>query len=383
MNFSTRIKLLAGSSAIFFGLLLFMAGCSQNKTPTTPTPPVAPPVTPANVTAVFLGDAACKDCHASEFSRHAVSAHAATMKFADKAGLDKLAPPIGRIPTTDIVVGIAGDKFQVGLEGVKDYFLPLTVALGSGKTGMTYVALLDDDRIIEIRKSYFPRSHSWYTTPGHIKNKPKTVGIVYTRNQAAACLMCHVVTLPDDSNKMEKKFLGVGCESCHGAGSLHLEAAKAGRTADLKMENLGALSATKLNDLCGRCHRTVENIAATTGGTRAARITKTNRFQPYGLMTSQCFIKSGSKISCLNCHDPHSDAGTDHKVYEAACLKCHAPVKAQPLAAGVVSGKLCLVNPKTGCIPCHMPKRPAFDDKEFPAQMADHRIAIHRELKTN
>jgi hypothetical protein len=379
MNFSTRIKLLAGSSTLFFGLLLFMAGCSPNKAPTpSAAPPAAVPVTPVNVTAAFLGDAACKECHASEFSRHAASAHAATMKFADKEGLGKLAPPLGRIPTTDIVVGKEGDKYQVGLEGEKEYSLPLTVALGSGKTGMTFVALLEDDRIIEIRKSYFPRSHSWYTTPGHVKNKLKTVGIVYTRNQAAACLMCHAVTLPDDSNKMEKKFLGVGCESCHGAGSLHVEAVKAGKNADLKMEKLGLLSATRLNDLCGRCHRTLESMAATTGATKAARITKTNRFQPYGLMTSQCFIKSGGKISCLNCHDPHADASTDHKTYEAACLKCHSPVKTQPPAVNAALGKPCPVNPKSGCIPCHMPRRPAFDDKEFPALMADHRIAIHK-----
>ena len=43
------------------------------------------------------------------------------------------------------------------------------------------------------------------------------------------------------------------------------------------------------------------------------------------------------------------------------------------------------INPKAGCIPCHMPARPLFKDDVPAVHMADHRIAVHspkrRDLK--
>jgi predicted CXXCH cytochrome family protein len=93
-------------------------------------------------------------------------------------------------------------------------------------------------------------------------------------------------------------------------------------------------------------------------------------------MRSRCFLESGDRLSCQTCHDPHSNASTDKKQYEKICLSCHSPARAATASKGVGLGKACPVNPHSGCIPCHMPKREVTPDA--PIAMADHFIRIHR-----
>jgi hypothetical protein len=96
----------------------------------------------------------------------------------------------------------------------------------------------------------------------------------------------------------------------------------------------------------------------------------TNRFQPYGLSLSKCFIKSNNKLTCSTCHSPHQDVEVNPKHYEAVCVDCHRGASQQKPA--------CPVNPKEKCISCHMPNRPVFPNTTLPTQMADHFIRIYK-----
>ena len=73
------------------------------------------------------------------------------------------------------------------------------------------------------------------------------------------------------------------------------------------------------------------------------------RFQPIGLMQSACFRKSPGSLTCSTCHDPHARTSTDLPAYEAVCLSCHQGP----------SQTRCKVEPATGCVGCHMPRRDA------------------------
>ncbi|HEU4723693.1 MAG TPA: multiheme c-type cytochrome [Candidatus Eisenbacteria bacterium] len=75
--------------------------------------------------------------------------------------------------------------------------------------------------------------------------------------KADECLSCHVTGHGEPAEKFKPSFLatdGVGCESCHGAGSNYIKNAtmKGIRDKSLKAEDHGLLMPTKKT--CDKCH---------------------------------------------------------------------------------------------------------------------------------
>ena len=336
-----------GVSLGLLALLALMVGC-------LPGDPSLTPSTKATPAPEFVSNAVCAQCHPDESESHRHSRHAITLNALSQESLGKLTPPVGPIPGTGFVLQKSGTQFTVSVPAQSHQIVPLTFAVGSGKTGVTYVALVEDEKLAEFRMSYFPSKRKWYITPGQERLASDSLGKVHSQANAQRCLLCHSVTLPPEKSLPEKRFFGVGCESCHGPGGAHIKGGP--------MEKLGRLSATRLNTLCGKCHGTREDV-------EAAHLPKdvTNRMQTYGLMESKCFQKSPDTLSCLTCHAPHDSARTEVKHYEAVCVKCHS-------ASVTSSQRSCPVNPKEKCIGCHMPARKALSGSDIPMTMADHKI---------
>ena len=169
--------------------------------------------------------------------------------------------------------------------------------------------------------------------------------------------------------------MGVGCKSCHGAGGAHIAAVNAGQVNNSPMEKMELWPATRLNEMCGKCHGTKHDVEMVN-----APRTATNRFQAYGLMESPCFKQTKDTLSCVTCHDPHTNISVDSKHYEAICLTCHAAATPanHPAQVQRVAAKVCPVNAKEKCIGCHMPASPAIANTQLPTVMADHFIRVHR-----
>ncbi len=287
-------------------------------------------------------------------------------------------PPLGQVPSTQIAIQARGTGYVCTRSRHEDKTLPLHLVFGSGKTGLTYVGLLDSNSLYELRMSYFPHLHRWLLNPGAEALKPTEPGALHQGEAAHHCLTCHSVTLPANSLLPEPRFYGVGCESCHGPGAAHIAAVRSGDLQNLHMERIGAWRATEINNLCAQCHRGPDQVGADQVG-----LTVTNRFQPYGLMLSRCFLESHDTLSCLTCHNPHRDASTDLKHYEQVCLTCHsgAASGSQHAKALDVRGKICPVNAQTGCIGCHMPIHKVFQERSIPTRMADHYIRAHPQIQ--
>lgn len=114
-------------------------------------------------------------------------------------------------------------------------------------------------------------------------------------------------------------------------------------------------------------------------GSHSVTTDQTNRFQPFGLSQSQCYRRSQGALSCLTCHDSHTNVSTDEKSYVAVCLSCHtvnASRRPPPLRTSVIH--LCPVNPKGNCITCHMPSRKMIVNSKIPTLMADHFIRVNK-----
>lgn len=370
-NPSRFALLLLVASAI---LLLVAAGCMSHGPAPRPVTTAAVPGVPA--APQFVGDAACAKCHPAEFRDQEATRHHFTLRAAARSSLGALAPAPGALPNGAAIEQV-GDGYQVvsSPPGRMPQTGPLHFAIGSGKSGVTFVAVMGA-HLFEMRETYFPREARWRTTPGQERIPATALGVDHPGSEARRCLLCHVTTLPDNSNVPEQRFFGIGCEACHGAGGAHVAAMQAGRTADLQLERLGALDGGRINALCGECHRTAD-VAGIPAG-RPPDLSVTSRFQSYALSLSRCFRESRGKLSCITCHNPHQDASTDLKAYEAVCLRCHAGPAAPSGAKAIARGKACPVNPRSGCVGCHMTFKRMIPDRPYSILSADHFIRVRR-----
>lgn len=351
-------------------VLLWVAACTTTKTPPPPTPSPAVLAEQATSKPVFVGDDACQPCHATEFTSHQKTRHKRSLYDATKTALGALAPPEGETASGFAILS-RDDQFTALIRlprQTERSEVPLDLAIGSGKTGLSYM-ILGRDRSAVLAQSYFPADKKWHITPGQEKTATKQPGGIYTAEQTKACLRCHVVTSGLEPLKPERRFYGVGCESCHGAGSQHVaRMQQSPPPKDTGMRSLIGLGGKELNELCGRCHQTTDM----TEKMDAAHQKSTNRFQPYGLSLSKCFLKSNNKLTCTTCHNPHEDAVVDAKHYDAVCVECHSGVTKEKRA--------CPVNPKEKCVACHMPSRATFPGTTIPTSMADHFIRIYKKM---
>jgi hypothetical protein len=283
--------------------------------------------------------------------------------------LGEQAPPTEIIPGTNYQMANLGERFGFGFADGQPS--PLDLAFGSGKSGMAFTAILSNTQMAEARISYFPPGKKWYLTPGQRNGSDKQLGNLVQDKSARDCLGCHTVTLPPNKLTPEEKYMGVGCESCHGPGGNHAAAMQRGEKQNIEMERLATFGGKAMSDLCGKCHRTEKAVLE-----KKLNKSQTRLFQAYGLAQSKCFQQGGDKLTCITCHAPHANVSTEEKGYDAACLQCHNDAK--PAVQTAASAKACPINAKDKCIACHMPKRaePVFPGS--PRRVADHYIRIHR-----
>lgn len=118
--------------------------------------------------------------------------------------------------------------------------------------------------------------------------------------------------------------------------------------ADLAIARPRAVAGGRSIQLCQQCHRSP-----------GAKIERTDpravRFAATSLKWSSCFSATGGALACVTCHDPHHNAETEPRHYEAKCLSCHAGADRGGSAAPTRRASVCPVNPRNGCIACHMP----------------------------
>ncbi len=358
-------------SASIIGIL--SAGCKQNR-PAPSKDKIA-----AQAELEYIGNDACRPCHEAEFASHHLSRHDTTMHPALCSALGKLTPPTGIVPLGGFSVNRDADSLVVkrdtgGQGGVLSRKLDLV--LGSGKLGMTYISLFNNDSLMETRMSYFPAYKMWDITPGQEARASTDTpfGRVQSNTPARLCLSCHASSIPEKGIAVQSNQIGVGCEACHGPGRAHVAAMRSGKSSDVHINRLSTLTPTQLNEVCGRCHRNSRDVDLTT-----IEAEQTHRFQPYALIRSQCRTKGNEPLSCIYCHNPHTDASKDSEKYDQVCLACHSAHtgNAQPgtlKAAETVKGKLCPINKTQGCVGCHMRPRIAFPETSVTATMADHLI---------
>ncbi len=326
-------------------------------------------------------DAACITCHRAQAAQQASTNMARALERVEDCELlranARLTYQLGPYTYTIVRTG-AASVYSVS-DGRQTLSVPILYAFGLGAAGQTYV-FQHEGSYYESRVSFYKEIGGLDLTMGAPRTEPRSIveaaGRLMSRKDVFECFRCHtsnaVVRSPGQETSISFETLqpGVRCEACHGAVARHLAGVKTGDVAAARMRKLGAMSAEEMNNFCGQCHRTWEDIAAN-GPRGIANV----RFQPYRLTNSKCYDAEDARIRCTACHDVHRHAEMDDAAYDARCQACHAP------SANLTRGKKASVCKAAAskCVSCHMPRI------EMPGshhKFSDHQIRIVRKNET-
>ena len=226
----------------------------------------------AGVQKSYIGAAACRPCHPSEFASQSASGHArALYRAAEHPLAAKFASldPTLREPHFRFQFEMADNGLRVRADDGKYVTeLPVEWAFGAGDHAVTFVSKVSGEYYLEHSMSYYPALGAFALTPRHDALTATTLHQamgqpIKTRGPGSAitdCFGCHstgpVSVTPGGEVRVTET--GIHCEVCHGAGSAHRDAAARGESGVAQLiENPGRLSGEEMNRFCGRCHRVI------------------------------------------------------------------------------------------------------------------------------
>jgi len=321
--------------------------------------------------------------------------------------------------------GLGFRRWQIGPNGerINEIEIPIDWVLGSGNHSRVYLYRTPSGELFQLPLAWYGQENGgrggWFMAPGY--DNPEHQGVL--RRVRRECMFCHNA-YPDvpagsdgfaaDHTYPEELPEGTGCQRCHGPGAEHVRRAlsPSGTPEAIRaaIVNPARLAPELRNSVCYECH--MEPSVAFPGMRRFGRgdysfrpgellndfrvqleVTEEGgppggRFEinhhPYRLEQSHCFEKSGMKLSCLTCHDPHRKVPPGERAahYRAACLTCHqGTIEDHPRVTadgGAPSAEAPAIDVlASDCTLCHMPTRRPADVVHV--VMTDHRIVRRAE----
>lgn len=332
---------------------------------------------PASLTPTFVGRQVCGECHEENFHLHSKSGHAST--FVNTRDSDIAKKFVGKTLDAGEPYGLleySMDENGLRVKRVDDpshQSFPLEFALGSGHNAVTFLSLVsdaDEDTLgIEHRVSWFAADDHFGLTPGQIGSSPTTLAQFFGNSvqdeHMHACVNCHTTSGKIIDKNIVDLVPNVNCEKCHGPGSEHVRQARLSNNPPPFSVGNDDWNAESELQLCGDCHRLPIDFPPKQLREYPRLMA---RFQPVGMLRSQCYLQSRGKFKCTTCHNPHQEStAKSTEAYVDDCVQCHTENTADHVA--------CPVSPQTGCIECHMPPLRFEQGMTF----HDHYIRVHPE----
>lgn len=378
-----------------FLALLVIAACGRDATP--------PPVERSGPgSREFVGASACRGCHqeiASTYAHTGMGRAWARMRpelaVEDFSGTRVLEIPRsglryrmherdGRYLMTQFVLDGSGRERAADEREI-------VWITGSNRHSRSYATVVDG-QLFQMPVCWYPEQSRWDLCPGYEHKND-----YYGRELEPSCVFCHngrMVRVEGTRSRYEEPIPeGIGCERCHGPGSLHVAKWERGDlaptgAADPTIVNPRRLPQPERIQVCFQCH--LGDSMATERVGREGKVLEdwrpgeplTDYMVPvrwreptakdFGIsaqadrfVLSRCYT-SGSGIECLTCHDPHvtvyrKDRPADF--FSSKCLGCH----------DVSAGKR-----GEDCVSCHM-RRGEPDDHPH-TTFTDHWIRKRADL---
>lgn len=347
---------------------------------------IAPRETPALAGTERDANAACASCHREIYERYR------TTPMARASG-----PAAEGFISGDFVHASSGVHYRV-FENAGQVWLSyerdgtslstnlngrveLRYFIGSGKRGRTY--------LFERSGYWFEAPINWYGKKQIWDMAPNFQGVheaPLTLPVDPGCLHCHASNVARSQPEARNLYAGqpfaeggISCTSCHGNAEAHI--ASKGKE---KMLDIDALEPVRRDSVCLNCH--LEGQAAVIrNGKRMVDFRPGDNLFDYALyfvyrnengsggratsqwealLRSECKKKSGDRLTCTTCHDPHGSPAPEARVafYRKKCLQCHG--------GNGFSENHHPENPD--CTACHMARPPSNDIAH--EQVTDHWI---------
>ncbi len=342
----------------------------------------------------FVGSQACAACHPAEQAAWSTSHHRRAMEQADATSvLGNFGDVTFRYFGRETRFFRRGSAFLVTTENQQGKAETFQVAYTLGYAPLQqYLVQLDDGRIQALPFAWDSRERArggqrWF----HLYPKADVTPadpLFWMRprqNWNHMCGDCHTTSFSkrfsDATGRFDSRWseLGDGCESCHGAGSAHVEAARHGLPArDLVT---GMHTQAEQLDRCGVCHARRVRLREDASNERMHETWRPELLQDGlyfvdGQIQDEVFeigsflqSKMAARgVACSHCHEPH--AARLRKEGNALCTQCHdRQVFDGPQHHFHTDG-----SEGARCVSCHMPTRTYMVVHE----RRDHRIAVPR-----
>jgi hypothetical protein len=243
--------------------------------------------------------------------------------------------------------------------------------IGAGANGSGAI-VRQGDYLFEAPLSFYSNIHGWALSPGY-----EYTDYAFSRPILPGCIVCHSgrpqPELDGNGRFGQPPFreLAIGCENCHGPGGPHAAAAS-----PETIVNPAKLSKWQADSICLPCHQTGDARVLQPGKdygdlrpgvaldeTLAIFMVPFTPQSPpqddllehyLSMRLSKCYRQSEGKLSCITCHDPHTQPSRAEvpAYFRERCLTCHTE-KSCPLSLAERQKQ----NPPDNCVGCHMPKR--------------------------
>ena len=391
-------------------LLLIAVGCGR--TGGAEYPVAADSSRFRNLSAEFIGDEACFDCHEDQyrgFQEHGMANSMYPLRTA--AIVEDFSGIVVHDPRRDLYYRPyrEGDGFYVeefrrgpGGEEIHSLVRELEYVVGSGTAARTYL-VEENGHYFEIPVTWYTQEEQWDLSPGYeVRN------MRFDRRIPSQCMTCHnsyPVPVPFVEGKYEQIPSGIGCERCHGPGSIHVEARLASPEPageiDVTIVNPAHLPFDRRLDVCQQCHlhttvsvlregRTSydyrpsqplsEHVAFYVSEAPSSDEEEIDVISHADLMKrSACFTGTQAwekPMDCMTCHDPHEGFRSLGPAYfNSTCMGCH---EVEALRSTLPEGPALLTHTTSAdCIACHMPKAAVKGTPH--TSLTDHHVRVVEE----
>lgn len=379
--------------ALALGALLL--ACDDTPSPRTTDPIVDRPE--------FFGSVACRDCHAPQFQNWLGSHHDLAMQAASADTV------LGDFRSAEFEYFgkesrffTRGAAFFVATEGADGKSAEFQVRYTFGVEPLQqYLVDIGDGRLQALPLAWDTRPSTsggqrWF----HLyTDQPVMAGHPLhwsgrEQNWNYQCAECHSTNVRMNYDAASDRFdttyaeIDVGCEACHGPGSLHIEQANSGRFSHglglaVDLDDRGRAAWTIDDDTgmaarseprmrppaqpeaCGRCHARRGRLGddyqygQPLTHTHLPALLVEPLYFPDGQIKDEVYVYGSflqsamyrAGVSCSDCHDPHSARLVTAGGPDGVCSQCHRPTRFENSSHhGHDPGQV-------ACVDCHMPAR--------------------------